>query len=141
MLFSIKDSEKLVRLAKGNGQITYEQINKTFPELSNDDLYDLIGTLFVYSPETGLDIRAHNDSFQKNALLLWINCPGDYHRGYQFKSSDTFSLAPHGEDILYEYEQHSDQMFYAKIAAAGGIISAAAIIYEFIKFLISRLIP
>ena len=114
---SIKQCERLVLLANDDGYITFDQIQKEFPGLDNDDIYDWIGDSFK---KTSL-LEVYPIRSYEGVMLFWEQCPDDYVKGYQFKPTDTFVLSVPGENLLYQLKKERCHKILSITAALGGI--------------------
>ena len=116
-----KDSECLILMIH-EGKNTFKDIREAFPDMGRNTLYNIIGDDFI--TPGGIDYRRAVGRNSKNILLYFEDCPADYHSGYSFKDSNTFTLSETGEDILYQLEKERRNNGIIYITAIASVIAA-----------------
>ena len=126
MGYSYKTCERLVMAADKDGNITFAQIRRAFPDHESSFFYDLIGDAF----QTPYTIAMNPN---RNVMLFWDECPKDYIEGYEFKDSDRFQLSVSGLNIRDECVERMKDHRLAKICAASSIIAAIASVIALLR--------
>ena len=128
-----KTCEKLVMAADEDGNISFAQIRKVFPNHDSSFFYDLIGDDFVRTFPMGMDTRTLNKYRYETVMLFWETRPNDYVRGYEFKDSDQFRLSVSGLNIRDDCLERMKDRRLAITAAVAGIIAAIASVIALLR--------
>ena len=119
--------------ADEDGNISFAQIRKVFPNHDSSFFYDLIGDDFVRTFPMDMDTRTLNKYRYETVMLFWETRPNDYVRGYEFKDSDQFRLSVSGLNIRDDCLERMKDRRLAIIAAVAGIIAAIASVIALLR--------